>query len=317
MTDGLRIGLGGYQGPASVHTRGLHMVRQALSRLSDGHIVVEIRENMAEHGHGTADLPGLVEDGALDGCYISSSYLADRVPALSLFDMPFAAPDRAQALAALDGKLGACLAREIEARTGLTLLGVWDNGLRHVSTADRPLRSPAETGGLVLRTLPNAEHQRVFRALGFEPRAVDAKELAGAVARGEVDAHENPLTNTLQFGLHETLPTVTLTGHLMGIALVLINRKRFQSWPEEIQGQVRAAVAEASDAQRALAAREEAASARALLAAGAQLIELTEAEQAAWRRAAEPHLAESRARLAPDLLALFEASQTADRRASA
>lgn len=306
MTGPVRITLGGYQGPASVHTRGLCLVRDAVRRRSGDRIDVSVRPNMAEDGHGTADLPGLVENGTLDGCYVSSSYLADRIPALSLFDMPFAAPDRTQALALLDGELGQRFAREIEAHTGLTLLGIWDNGVRHMSTAGLPLRQPSDCKGLVLRTMPNAQHQRVFRSLGFEPCAIDAKDLSGAVARGEVDAQENPLTNTLNFGLHGTLPTITLTRHLMGIALVLFNRATFMAWPDEIQTIVTAAVAEASREQRSLAAMEDVASARALLDAGAELIELTEEEQTAWRLAAEPHLARSRARIDPDLLEVFQ-----------
>lgn len=306
MTEPIRITLGGYQGPASVHTRGLQMLRDALLRLAGDWIDVDLRPNMAADGHATADLPDLTEGDTLDGCYISSSYLAERVPALSLFDMPFAAPNRDQAFALLDGPLGARFVQEVEAHTGLVLLGIWDNGLRHMSTGGQPLRHPSQCDGLVLRTLPNGHQQRVFRSLGFDPVAVDAKDLPGAVARGEVNAQENPLTNTYNFGLHETLPTITLTGHLMGIALVLFNRDRFLSWPEDIRVAVRAAVAEASAAQRALARDDDAASAQALAAAGARLVDLTAAEHDAWRAAAAPEVARSRARLDRDLLALLD-----------
>ncbi len=314
MTDPIRITLGGYQGPASVHTRGLQMLRDALAERCGDRVEVVLRPNMAEDGYGTADLPGLAESGLLDGCYISSSYLAARVPALSLFDMPFGAPEHARAFAMLDGALGARLAREVESHTDLALLGIWDNGMRHMASAGTPLRRPSDGAGLVLRTLPNADHQRVFRALGFEPRAVDAKDLAGAVARGEVGAQENPLTNTLNFGLHETLPVITLTGHLMGIALVLFNRARIKAWPEEIRLAVEDAVAQASHAQRALAREDEAVSAKALAASGATLVELSEADRDAWRAATAPELARRRAEMDPALLALFEGGTETEKR---
>ncbi|SNS86772.1 TRAP transporter substrate-binding protein [Tropicimonas sediminicola] len=317
MTEPIRISLGGYQGPGSVHTRALSQLQDAIERRTGGAVEVRIRANVAEDGHGTADLPDLVESGQLDGCYISSSYLSDRIQALSLFDMPFAVPDRDAALALLDGALGARFAQEVEAHTGLVLLGIWDNGLRHISTADRPLHRPAQGKCLVLRTLPNADHQRAFRTLGFEPRVVDAKDLAGAVSRGEVDAQENPLTNTYNFGLHETLPTITLTGHLMGIALLLFNRARLQALPEAIRAAVRAAATEASRAQRELAREDDAHCARALLEAGATMHHLTAEDRAAWRDAAEPELARSRARFDPDLLSLFQTGLEARGRAPA
>lgn len=147
VTDPVRITLGGYQGPGSVHTRGLNLLRDALNRLAGDRLRVTLRPNMAAEGHKTADLPGMVERGEIDGCYVSSSYLADRVPALSLFDMPFAAPDRDGALTAMDGALGRRLAQEIEEGTGLALLGAWDNGIRHMATADRPLRAPSDCAG--------------------------------------------------------------------------------------------------------------------------------------------------------------------------
>ncbi|WP_146589663.1 TRAP transporter substrate-binding protein [Puniceibacterium confluentis] len=306
MSAPLRLTLGGYQGPGSVHTRALFLLRDAILRRLGDRVTVTVRANLGEDGHKTADLPTLTERGEIDGCYISSSYLAERVPCLSLFDMPFAAPDRDRALAQLDGALGQRFAQDVAANTGLTLLGVWDNGLRHIATAEHPLRAPSDCTGLVLRTLPNDEHQGVFRALGFTPRVIDARDLHAAVVNKEVDAQENPLTNTYNFDLHTALPVITLTGHLMGIALVLFNTDVLASWPHEIRAAVARAVAEANEQQRKLALEADQASARTLTEAGARLIELSATEHAAWRAASEAEVARRRVRLAPDLLALFD-----------
>ncbi len=315
MTKPVQITLAGYQGPGSVHTRGLEMLREALVARLGNRVEVVLQPNVAQAGHKTADLPALTESGEVTACYISSSYLAERVPALSLFDMPFAAPTRARTFSLLDGALGARFGEEIKAHTGLTLLGIWDNGIRHLASAAKPLRAPQDCQGLSLRTLPNADHQTIFRALGFSPQVIDAKDLAQAVAAGQVDAHENPLTNTYNFDLHKTLPTITLTGHLMGIALLLVNRQWFQDLPQDIRQAMTAAALKASRQQRALAAQEDAVSARALEAAGATLFELTPAEHAAWRKAAEPEVARSRARLDAELLTMFDSDLKEEGRA--
>jgi C4-dicarboxylate-binding protein DctP len=317
MTVPFRITLGGYQGPGSVHTRALEVLRDALDRLSEGRIDVMLRANMGEDGHKTADLPGLVEAGEIDLCYVASSYLAGRVPALSLFDMPFAAPDRERAIALMDGELGQRFGQEIEANTSLALLGIWDNGLRHIATADRVLRSPSDCAGLVLRTLPNEDHQRLFRALGFEPQVIDATELHAAVADGKVDAQENPLTNTLNFDLHKALPVITRTRHLMGIALVLVNRHWLAALPDDLRTTLCQAVAEATEAQRASARKEDQDCEDRLILAGATLHDLTDAERSAWQQAAAPQIARHRARLDPDLLALFDRDSSSNRKALA
>ena len=110
--------------------------------------------------------------------------------------------------------------------TGYRALAFWDNGIRHLSNRARPIRAPADCAGLRLRTQHNAFHQAVFRALGFEPVAIDPSELPAAVAGGHVDAQENPLTNLVNFKIHEHHPHVTLSAHLFGVAPVLVNRAR-------------------------------------------------------------------------------------------
>ncbi|MCF2905574.1 TRAP transporter substrate-binding protein [Octadecabacter sp. CECT 8868] len=308
MRAPINITLGGYQGPDSVHTRALRLLGDALVRLSDGRIAVDVRTNVGEQGIKTADLRTVVERHDLDGCYLSSSYIAGDVSALRLFDIPFASLDRTATFALLDKVLEDRFQHEVEANTGLVMLGIWDNGVRHMSTANRPLHCPENCQGLKLRTLPNDDHQNVFRSLGFDPKVIDAKDLSDAVANGDVDAQENPLTNTLNFGLHKSLPTITLTGHLMGIALVLFNREVFQSWPVEIQAIVVQAVDEVSKAQRSFALEEDEACKRVLKDQGVEFIELTADQRASWWTATQSERTRIQAEIDPDLLAKFNAN---------
>lgn len=155
----------GYQGEASVHTRGLRRFAQALAP----DIAIEIVPDITQTGRPAAALLAMVEAGEIDGCYFASSYLAGRIPALGLFDIPFAATDRAATYAQLDGATGERLAAAVAAASGYRVLGFWDNGFRHLSNAVHPIRRPDDCRGLKLRTLDNALHQEVFAALGFVP----------------------------------------------------------------------------------------------------------------------------------------------------
>lgn len=308
MTAPVCITVAGYQGPGSVHTQGLDVFCDALRRRVGDRVDITMHANVGPMGVKTADLAALTEAGDYDVIYIASSYLAERVPPLALFDMPFAAPGRDRVMDLVDGPLGTRLKTALEGTTGLALLGIWDNGLRHIATADTPLQDPKDCAGLVLRTMPNADHQDVFRALGFEPRLIDAKDLTEAVQRGDVDAQENPLTNTYNFDLHRALPVITLTGHLMGIALLVINRDVLDALPSDIRDAIYRAAAEATDAQRALAVTDDETCTEALRRDGAVFIDLTPDQRAAWRATAGPHVAKCRARQDSDLLALFDAA---------
>jgi C4-dicarboxylate-binding protein DctP len=243
----------GYQGEASVHTRGLRRFADTLAP----DIAVEIVPDITQTGRPLAALVAQVETGEIDGCYIASSYLAGRVPALGLFDIPFSATDRAETYARLDGATGGRLASAVAAASGYRVLGFWDNGFRHFSNRLRAIRTPADCRGLKLRTLDSALHKEVFAALGFVPMFIDVKDLAAAVANHTVDAQENPLTNLVNFNLHKTHRFVSLTSHFLGVALFLVNRARYESLSPVEQERIAAAARAATTAQRAFAVAED------------------------------------------------------------
>lgn len=301
-----KIIFGGYQGDKSVHTRGALHFADAVRRLSGGDIEITFRQNIVDDGHKAADLLAMTEDGTLDGCYFSSSYLTARVPELALFDQHFMVPDRAHAYGVLDGSLGRRLAEEVEKKTGFVVMAYWDNGLRHISTAAAPLRKPADCEGLKLRTLDSEDHQRVFRALGFEPMAIDVRDLPAAVRSGRVDAQENPLTNIYNFDLHRTHRAITLTGHLLGVAPVLFNARTVADWSVDVRDCMMAAITESTQAQRQFAKDDDTICMEAMVKDGVTFTTLTPSERAAFVDATWAQVEATRAKFSPNLIGLFE-----------
>ena len=301
----IELKFGGYQGDKSVHTRGGRVLAEAVAEETDGAVTIAFDESIVARGHKAAELLTMTESGALDGCYFSSSYLAKRVPELGLFDQHFVVPDRRRAYALLDGALGDRLRTEVARATGYEVLGYWDNGLRHITSAV-PIKSVADCKGIKLRTLANEDHQRVFRALGFDPQAIDVRDLPEAVKTGRVDAQENPLTNTLNFGIHDTHRHILLTRHLLGVALVLFNAKRLAGLAPEHRAGLQRAVDRATQAQRRFAEEDDALCSAALRAQGVELTELDAATRAAFAAATRPEVEVTRASFSPELRALFD-----------
>jgi TRAP-type C4-dicarboxylate transport system substrate-binding protein len=277
----LRLRFGGYQPARSVLTRGARRVGEELTRRLGTDVAFDMQENVTAAGRKAADLLAMTESGELDLCYFSSSYLTARVPALTLFDLPFQFDSRSQAYAAID-RVGGHLADAVAAATGYRVLGFWDNGIRHISNARHPIVTPADCRGLTIRTLDNALHQRVFTALGFKPVTIDVKDLAAAVQEHRVDAQENPLTNLINFQLYKTHRFVTLTGHFFGVALVLCNKQRFDSWPTDVQTALREAAATATIIQRQEATREDDVCLKELLADGVTITRADEFDRPAF-----------------------------------
>jgi C4-dicarboxylate-binding protein DctP len=108
------------------------------------------------------------------------------------------------------------------------------------------------------------------------------KELAAAVRDGRVDAQENPLTNILNFDLHQTHRFLTLTNHFFGVALVLCNRARLERWPDDVRAAVPEAIAEATAAQRRFAAEDDESCLATLRADGVEIIGADAFDRAAF-----------------------------------
>ena len=292
------VRLAGYQGPASILTAALRSLEQSLApRLAHmrGQAALHTEINVTAQGETAASLFASVEHGTRQICYVASGYLAAKVPELAALDLPFTVHDRHLALRALDGAAGALFTSAVEARTGYKVLGYWDNGFRHISNAVRPLRSPADCAGLTIRTLDSAIYREALTALGFVPRSIDVKELVRVVQSREVDAQENPLTNFVNFGLHNHHPHVSLTGHFFGVLLLVCNRAWFAALAPAVQEALLDAARQATALQRAQAAREDESLTCQLHAKGLQIIEASALDLAAMKQATG-HIVELEAR---------------------
>ena len=281
----IAVRMGGYQAETSILTRALRRLAASLAAVPGADWQVEVIRDVTERGARAADLLAMVERGELEICYFAASYLAGRIPALGQFDEPFPAADRTRLYADLDGERGAHLARDLERLTGYMLLGLWDNGLRHISNRLRPIRHPDDCRGMRIRTLDNATYSQVLAAVGFAPVVIDMKDLVRAVETHQVDAQENPLTNTVNFGLHKTHKHLSLTSHFHGVALLLANRAWFEGLAPALQAALRSAAADAAAAQRQWAIDEDALCLERLKAEGVAIVPAEEIDFAAFRAA--------------------------------
>jgi C4-dicarboxylate-binding protein DctP len=296
------IGFGGYQSPASVHSQGAEVLGRALAARLGGAVRFDLEGDVVAAGRPAGDLLGRVEQGQLSMCYFSTSYLAARVPELELLDLPFTFDRRERACTLLDGALGAFLADRLAAATTYRVLGWWDNGFRHLTNRVRPIRAPADCRGLRLRTVVSDLHQAVFRRLGFEPVALDPRDLLAAVRAGTIDAQDNALTNVYNFEIYRQHRHLTLSAHFFGVAALLCHGPTYDGWPGEVRRAVAEAAREATAAQRALAAAEDGVVLAKLQAAGVAIVRLADAERAAFAAAVAPVVDEVRQRLGPRVL---------------
>jgi len=299
----IALRFGGYQEPASVHNQAAGRFGELLKKALGDRISFELIGSVLKIGRGSGDLVPMVESGELSFCYMSTVRFSKVAPRLQLLELPFVVTDRAAAFRALDGEFGEAARREIDAKTRCRILGYWDNGFRYLSNRMRPIRRPEDCRGIRIRTQMSDLHGEVFRALGFEPIKCDIKEFVEQVAGERFQAQDNPLTNIYNFGVHKHHRYITLTAHFWGASAFVCNTAQYLGWPQDLQAAVQAAAREATTYQRKLAAAEDAEIMKKLDPAINEVIELTEDERGAFRKAVQPVLDKYRGQMDPRLFA--------------
>lgn len=294
MNKPIQIRMVGYGPSTTGFSKALKFIGDKLqTQFGDG-VAIDYVWNIMDHGHKAEDILTLVENGEKTLGYQSSSYLTGRVPELGFVDLPFLFASNAQARAAMDGELGDFLARKTEERIGYRILGWFENGFRHISNRLRPVHLPADLRAMKIRVLPSEVQRRAFELLGAIAMPMDLTEAIAMIKAGTLDAQENPLANTVTYGVHRFHKFHTLTYHFYISRPVFLHRASFDAWPDDLKRAMQAAVTEAVAYQRKLAVEEHAAARKIIEGAGCQIVELNAKEHAAFVAAVRPLLADAR-----------------------
>jgi tripartite ATP-independent transporter DctP family solute receptor len=296
--------MAGYGPPTTGFSKSLRFIGDNLRAQFGSHIDITYVFNIMDHGHKAEDILTLVERGELTMGYQSSSYLTDRVPELGFVDLPFLFSTNAQARAAMDGALGVYLARKTEERINYRILGWFENGFRHISNRLRPIHRPADMKGMKIRVLPSEIHRRTFELIGATPMRMDLTEAIAMVKAGTLDAQENPLANTVTYGVHKFHKFHTLTSHFYISRPIFFHRATFDAWPKDLQAAVQQAVTEAVAFQRELAVEENKQSREVIEAQGCVINALTAVEHNTFVAAVAPLLEDARSMYGAELFSM-------------
>jgi TRAP-type C4-dicarboxylate transport system substrate-binding protein len=303
----MKLWIGGYGPEESAHGEGLRTFKEMVEEGTRGEVAVEITWNIMDEGRPNTDLFELVEGGHMFFCYFSSSYLGSRVPELDVLETPFLFPDLAAAHRALDGDLGEELAGAVRRQTGFDVLGFWDNGFRHLTNRLRPVHTPDDCAGMTVRLQPNVIHEELIRSWGAVPVAVELSAGIQLISRLDVDAQENPLANTVAYGVDRVHNHFTMTGHLYGARGLFCHRPTLEGLDDDLRQLVTSAATRAVQVQRDSAARLEGSLRARLEEEGAQFVDLTAEERAEFVETSRPAIDLAHSLLPDDLLSLATA----------
>lgn len=251
-----------------------------------------------------------VRMGTLEMVATSASPLTGLVPEFNVFDLPFIVPSFKAADAVYDGPIGAKLAALLEPK-GIKLLAYYENGFRQLTNSVREVKSPADLKGLKIRTMQNPIHLAAWRALGANPTPMPFSEVFTAMQQKTIDGQENPIPTIYLQKFYEVQKYVTLTGHVYGPHILLINKKMFDSFPAEDQKIILEAAQASAKFQRENNRKMDRDFIAELKKAGMVVTELTPEQLKAFQEAVKPVYDEWIPKIGKDLVAEFQATVAA------
>lgn len=91
---------------------------------------------------------------------------------------------------------------------------VWWVGDRHVTTKEKPVRTPEDLKGLKIRTPDAQAHTEPFKVLGANVTPMNISEVYMSLKTGTIQAQENSVNQIYTNKFHEVQKYVNLTGHM-------------------------------------------------------------------------------------------------------
>ena len=226
-----------------------------------------------------------VRSGQLDFVSVTTYIAGSLLPLAQVFDLPFLFPSASVAHRALDGGLGARVLSAFEP-FGITGIGYFENGIRHMTSASRAIATPADVRGMRMRIQDSVLYLALMHAFSASPKVMPFGSVYDALKTGVLDGQENPLANIYGAKLHEVQRHLTLTAHTYNTQVVLGNSETLARLGDEDRVLVLDALADVIPWHRAVAHDEEE-HALAELRKTMEVRDLTDSERGAFSRAGQ------------------------------
>lgn len=232
---------------------------------------------------GENSLARQCKDGAIEGVGVSTGAIANLVPELGVFELPFLFDSVEQADSIIDNHLFDPV-EQILGDNGFQLYVFSENGFRNFATSNGThIRTPADLGTLQMRSQESWIHEEMYRALGGSPVTIPASEVTTALSSGNVGGFDNTPLFAMAAGWYTFVDAWTVSNHIYQPAVVMYNKDWFDSMPADLQ-----AILLANRAAETASGRRGIRGLTPLLlqnleAAGIEVYTMTEAERGVFR----------------------------------
>ncbi|MBG6173343.1 tripartite ATP-independent transporter DctP family solute receptor [Labrenzia sp. EL_208] len=231
-------------------TVAMHRFAELVGEYTDGEVKVDVYSG-AQLGQEVESIEQ-VQAGIIDLARVNTVPLANVTPAVGVFTLPYIFSGSEHKYKVLDGEIGQKVRADM-AEAGLVGFDFMEAGSRSFYTREGlPISELADLSGLKIRVQNSPISILMVELLGGVPTPMNYGEVFSALQTGVIDGAENDFVSFHTSGHYEVAPNYVIDGHLSPPAIVIMNKARFDSLPEDQQQAISKAAKEAAIYEREL-----------------------------------------------------------------
>lgn len=167
-----------------------------------------------------------VQGGIIDAAASTMGPVAAFEPTVDLLELPFLFKGTDHLNTILDGPIGRQILDKLD-KSNFKGLAYFDDGINNITNSKRPIRCADDFKGIQMRAIEAPVRIATLRSLGANPIPIAYSELYTALQTGVVSGQSNPNWVISARSLWEVQKYVSVTQHIWGGAILLVNKKKF------------------------------------------------------------------------------------------
>jgi tripartite ATP-independent transporter DctP family solute receptor len=167
--------------------------------------------------------------------FLPSTVMSTAEQKFGVFEMPYIIVNRTHMKKVAESKQVQSSLFEGLPGKGMRILGVWENGFRHITNNVRPIVKPEDLKGIKLRVPGGVWRVKMFKDYGANPSPMPLAEVYSALQSGVMDGQENPFPQIASAKFHEVQKFLSLSGHVYTPAYLVIGEDAWKKLPNDVQ----------------------------------------------------------------------------------
>lgn len=232
QTVTIRLGHVGFPGPSSIFALMADEYAKRVNSALKGKVEVKVFHS-SQLGSDEQMMRG-IKVGAPE--MVAPSTVMSTVDAkFGVFEMPYIIVSRSHMKKVAENKqVQDQLFGGLPAK-GVRVLGVWENGFRHITNNVRPIVKPEDLKGIKLRVPGGVWRVKMFKTYGANPSPMPFAEVYSALQSGVMDGQENPFPQIASAKFQEVQKFLSLSGHVYTPAYIVVGEEFWKKLPSDIQ----------------------------------------------------------------------------------